>query len=248
MKWILTLAACLTFAIPGQGEFLRQTQKFATSAGPVNITPIYHASTLIEAGGKVIYVDPAKPSDLTGLPAADLILISDIHTDHMDADAVKALSKPGTQIIAPPSVADAKAVAPTKTLANGESTKWDKWTIEAIPMYNIVRKRDTGEPFHTKGRGDGFVMTYGGKRFYFSGDTEGIPEMRALKNIDVAFLCMFDRPTMSPEEAADAALAFRPKIVIPYHYGTSDVTIFQKKLEGSGIEVRLLNWYANKKS
>jgi L-ascorbate metabolism protein UlaG (beta-lactamase superfamily) len=87
------------------------------------------------------------------------------------------------------------------------------------------------------------VLTYGGKRFYFSGDTENIPEMRALKNIDVAFICMYERPTMSPEEAADAVLAFRPKIAIPYHYRTSDVRIFAKKLEGSGIEVRLLDWY-----
>ena len=247
-SFAVALIACLAIAVSAHAEFLKQTQTFDTSAGPVKITPIYHASTLIEAGGKVIYVDPAKPSDFTGLPPADLILISDIHGDHMDADAVKTLSKAGTQIIAPPSVAEAKAVTPTKTLANGETTKWDKWTINAIPMYNIVRKRDNGEPYHTKGRGDGFVMTFGGKRFYFSGDTEGIPEMRALKNIDVAFICMFDRPTMSPEEAADAVLAFHPKVAIPYHYGTSDPKIFAQKLQGSGIDVRLLNWYANKKS
>ena len=130
-----------------------------------------------------------------------------------------------------------------KPLANGESTTWDKWTIEAIPMYNMVHGPEPGKFFHDNGRGNGYVLTYGGKRFYFSGDTEGIPEMRALKNIDVAFICMFERPTMSPDEAADAVLAFHPKVAIPYHYGTSDPTIFQKKLAGSGIEVRLLDWY-----
>jgi L-ascorbate metabolism protein UlaG (beta-lactamase superfamily) len=248
LNYCAAFLACLAVVVAARGAFLKQTQTFETSAGPVNITPVYHASTLIEAGGKVIYVDPAKPSDFDGLPQADLILISDIHGDHMDGEIVKMLSKPDTVVIAPPSVANAKAVTVTRALANGETTKWDKWTIHAIPMYNIVRKRDNGEPYHTKGRGDGFVLTYGGKRFYFSGDTEGIPEMRALKNIDVAFVCMYDRPTMSPEEAADAVLAFRPKVVIPYHYGTSDPKIFAKKLEGSGIDVRLLNWYANKKS
>jgi L-ascorbate metabolism protein UlaG (beta-lactamase superfamily) len=249
-KLFLAVAMLAASALSVHAEFLKQTQTFKTSAGPVNITPIYHASTMIEAGGKVIYVDPAKPSDFTGLPPADLILISDIHGDHMDADAVKKLSKPGTVIIAPPSVV--MTFKDAKPLANGEKTKWDKWTIDAIPMYNMVRKNPQGEAFHTKGRGDGFILTYGKKRFYFSGDTEAIPEMLALKNIDVAFICMFERPTMSPTEAADAVLKFHPKVVIPYHYGPppngSDPKVFQQKLEGSGIDVRLLNWYANKAS
>jgi L-ascorbate metabolism protein UlaG (beta-lactamase superfamily) len=249
-KILLAVAAVAAAAVCVQAAFLWQTQTFDTSAGPVKITPIYHASTLIEAGGKVIYVDPAKPSDFTGLPQADLILISDIHGDHMDPDAVKTLSKAGTDIIAPPAVV--KTITTAKPLANGQTTTWDQWTIEAIPMYNMVRKAPNGEPFHPKGRGNGYVLTYGGKRFYFSGDTEAIPEMKALKNIDVAFICMFTRPTMSPEEAAEAALAFHPKVAIPYHYGPpdrggSDPKIFAEKLKGSGIDVRLLNWYANKR-
>jgi L-ascorbate metabolism protein UlaG (beta-lactamase superfamily) len=246
MRLLFALIVCAGLAISASALAVKEPQTFDTSAGPVVFTPIYHASTMIEAGGKVIYVDPAKPADLTGLPPADLILISDIHTDHMDKDDVAMLSKEGTAIIAPPAVAE--TITTAQKLSNGETTTWENWKIEAIPMYNIVRKRDNGEPYHPKGRGNGYVLTYGGKRFYFSGDTEGIPEMRALKNIDVAFVCMYDRPTMSPEEAADAVLAFRPKVVIPYHYGTSDPKIFAKKLEGSGIDVRLLNWYANKKS
>jgi L-ascorbate metabolism protein UlaG (beta-lactamase superfamily) len=250
-KLSLAIAVLAASALSAHAEFLKQTQTFKTSAGDVNITPIYHASTMIEAGGKVIYVDPAKPSDFTGLPKADLILISDIHGDHMDKDAVMRLSKPDTVIIAPPSVV--MTISNAKPLANGEMTKWGKWEISAIPMYNMVRKNpQNGEFFHTKGRGDGFILTYGKKRFYFSGDTEAIPEMLALKNIDVAFICMFERPTMSPEEAAAAVLKFHPKVVIPYHYGPppmgSDPKVFAQKLQGSGIDVRLLNWYANKAS
>jgi len=199
---------------------------------------------LIEAGGKVIYVDPAKPSDFTGLPQADLILISDIHGDHMDADAVKKLSKANTEIIAPPSVV--MTITDAKPLANGGKTKWDKWTIEAIPMYNMTRGPQPGQYFHDKGRGNGYVLTYGGKRFYISGDTEAIPEMKALKNIDVAFICMNVPYTMTPEEAADAVKAFQPKVVIPYHYRgnpATDLNVFKNALNGTKIEVRLLEWY-----
>jgi L-ascorbate metabolism protein UlaG (beta-lactamase superfamily) len=222
----------------------RPTQTFQTSTGPVKITPIFHASTLIEAGGKAIYVDPAKPSDFTGLPPADLILISDIHADHMDPAAVSAVSKSGTEIIAPAAVA--QTITTAKKLANGEKTTWDTWTIEAVPRYNLTRGPEAGTLYHDKGRGNGYVLSYGGKRFYFSGDTEAIPEMRALKNIDVAFVCMNLPYTMPPEEAADGVLAFHPKIVIPYHFRQSDLSVFQKKLDGSGIEVRILDWYPKK--
>jgi len=234
-----------------------QTQTFDTSAGAVKITPLYHASTLIEAGGKTIYLDPAKPAKLDGLPKAGLILITDIHGDHMDPDSDKAISEDGTVIFAPPAavkvLTDANPVpkGETKTrgawtiqaIANGETKTWGDWTIEAIAAYNLKRGPAPGKLFHDKGRGNGYVLTYGGKRFYFSGDTEGVPEMRELKNIDVAFVCMNLPYTMPPEEAADAVKAFHPKIVIPYHYRGSDLSVFQKALEGTGIEVRLLEWY-----
>ncbi len=242
MFFVAALFAGGAFSLSAQ--MARQPQTFETPAGSVKITPIFHASTVIEAGGKVIYLDPAKPSDFMGLPPADLILITDIHGDHMDPTAVAAVSKAGTQIIAPAAVA--KTVTSAKVIGNGETTKWDQWTIEAIPMYNLVRGPEQGKLFHDKGRGNGYVLSYGGKRFYFSGDTENIPEMRALKNIDVAFVC-FNLPyTMTPEEAADGVLAFHPKIVIPYHFRGSDVSVFQKKLDGSGIEVRVLDWYPKK--
>jgi len=234
------MIACFLAVLTSVGS-ASQTQTFPTSAGPVKITPLYHASTLIEAGGKTIYLDPAKPAKLTGLPKADLILITDIHGDHMDPDSIKDISKVDTEILAAPAVV--QTVTSGKPIANGETKTWQSFTIEAIPAYNLKRGPAPGKLFHDKGRGNGYVLTYGGKRFYFSGDTEGVPEMRALKNIDVAFVCMNLPYTMPPEEAADAVKAFHPKVVIPYHYRGSDLAVFQKGLEGTGIEVRLLDWY-----
>lgn len=241
MRLLLSMAACAAFALAAQAQMNRPTQTFDTSAGPVKITPIYHASTLIEAGGKVIYLDPAKPASVSGLPPADLILITDIHQDHLDPNLISAVSKPGTEIIAPAAVA--KTVTKASVISNGETKNWGGWTIEAIPMYNLTRGPAQGKLYHDKGRGNGYVLAYGGKRFYFSGDTENIPEMRALKNIDVAFVCMNLPYTMPPEEAAEAVKAFHPKVVIPYHYRGSDLSVFEKALEGTGIEVRVLDWY-----
>ena len=241
MKLFLALVACAAMAVATQAQTERQVQTFKTSAGTVKITPIYHAALMIEADGKVIYLDPAKPANVSGLPKADLILITDIHQDHMDPALIAQVSKPGTEIMAPPAVV--KTVTEAKPISNGETKKWDKWTIEAVPMYNIEHGPAPGKLFHDKGRGNGYVMTYGKKRFYFSGDTEGTPEMRALKNIDVAFVCMNMPYTMTPDEAAQAIKAFKPKVVIPYHYHGSDLSVLQKDLEGTGIEVRILDWY-----
>jgi L-ascorbate metabolism protein UlaG (beta-lactamase superfamily) len=240
---LIPLLACLLLAMTlnAHSETSSQTQTFSTSAGPVKITPLYHASTLIEAGGKVIYLDPAKPAELDALPKADLILITDIHPDHMDPASLRVVSQPSTEILAAPAVV--ATVKTAKPIANGETRTWQGWTIEAIPAYNLKRGPAPGKLYHDKGRGNGYVLTYGGKRFYLSGDTEDIPEMRALKNIDVAFVCMNLPYTMPPEEAANAVKAFHPKVVIPYHYRGSDLSIFKNKLEGTGIEVRMLDWY-----
>jgi len=240
MRLLLALV-CWFLAMSYSAHSAAIPQTFPTAAGEVKITPLYHASTLIEAGGKSIYLDPAQPTKFAGLPKADLILITDIHGDHMDPDSIKDVSKAETEIFAPPAVV--VTVTTGKPIANGETKNWQGWTIEAIPAYNLKRGPEAGKLFHDKGRGNGYVLTYGGKRFYFSGDTEGVPEVRALKNIDVAFVCMNLPYTMPPEEAADAVKAFHPKIVIPYHYRGSDLAVFQKGLEGTGIEVRLLEWY-----
>src|SRR5262249_49466047 len=197
--------------------------------------------TLIEATGKFTFRALANPFYFSGKPKADPVLITDIHGDHMDPDSIKAISKTGTEILAPAAVV--QTVTTAKPIANGETRTWQGWTVEAIPAYNLKRGPAPGKLFHDKGRGNGYVLSYGGKRFYFSGDTEGVPEMRALRNIDVAFVCMNLPYTMPTEEAAEAAKAFHPKIVIPYHYRGSDLSVFQKELEGTGIEVRLLDWY-----
>lgn len=218
-------------------------QTFSTSAGPVRITPIYHATAMIQAGNDRIYIDPAKPANIAGLPPGDLILITDIHGDHLNQADIAALSKPGTEIVAPAAVQ--KTVTSAHVLANGESMTWRHWKITAVPMYNIVHKMPNGEFYHPKGRGNGYILTYGRERFYFAGDTEGAPEMRALKNIDVAFIPMNLPYTMSPDEAAAAVRAFHPKVAIPYHYRGQDIQRFADDLKGSGIDVRLLDWYSN---
>jgi len=232
----LLLAGVVLFAQASQ-----PVEEFKTSSGAVKITIIRHASMLIEAGGKAIHVDPWSQGNFDGLPKADLILITDIHQDHLDQKAIDQVKKDGTEFIAPAAVA--KTVTQAKVLANGESTTWDQWKIEAVPMYNLKRGPSAGTFYHDKGRGNGYVLTYGGTRFYIAGDTEGIPEMRALKNIDVAFVPMNLPYTMTPEEAADAVRAFHPKIVYPFHFRGSDPEVFKKALDGTGIDVRLRNWY-----
>ncbi len=240
---IVTAATLLALGIsvPADAGPARQVQTFQTSAGPVEITPIYHASVLVQAGGKNIYVDPVRPGNFDGLPQADLILVTHDHGDHMDPATISKLSKADTQIMAP--IAVVQTVTAAKPITNGETRTWGAWTIEAVPLYNLKRGPAPGALYHPKGRGNGYVLTYGGKRFYFSGDTENIPEMRALKNIDVAFVCMNLPYTMTPAEAAEAVKAFHPRVVIPYHYRESNLAEFQKDLQGTGIEVRILDWY-----
>jgi L-ascorbate metabolism protein UlaG (beta-lactamase superfamily) len=218
-------------------------QTFDTAAGVVKITPIFHAAVMVQAGGDTIYIDPAPPANIQGLPPADLILITHDHPDHLNAGDITALSKTGTEIIAPAAVQ--QTVTNARVLGNGESTTWHKWKITAVAMYNTNHLMPNGQPFHPKNRGNGYVLTYGGKNFYFAGDTEGTPEMSALKNIEVAFIPMNLPYTMTPDEAAAAVKTFHPKIVIPYHYRGQDTQKFADDLKGSGIEVRLLNWYSN---
>jgi len=194
---------------------------------------------MIQAGGKVLYIDPAQ-GKYEGLPPADYILITDIHGDHMSPPLVEKLKKAGTVILAPKVVSE--KIPGCTVISNGESTTIGTFKVDAIPMYNM-KPAPNGTIYHDKGRGNGYVLTYGGKRFYFSGDTEGTPEMKALKHIDVAFVCMNLPYTMSPEAAAEAVRAFHPAIVYPYHYGSSDLSVFQKALAGSGVEVRIRDWY-----
>ena len=169
--------------------------------------------------------------------------MTDIHGDHLAPALIAKVRKPGTgtKIIAPAAVA--KTVTDATVINNGETKTIGKWKIEAIPMYNIKRGPAEGKLFHYKGRGNGYVVTYGGLRIYIAGDTEDIPEMRAFKNIDVAFIPMNLPYTMTPEEAAAAVKAFHPKVVYPYHYMGSEPKVFAAALAGTGIDVRLRDWY-----
>jgi len=216
----------------------------------LTINPVHHAAIELEWNRLVILVDPAAGSErFKSFPPPDLILITDIHGDHLDTITLRGLDLGKARIIAPQAVMDLlpqdlKKI--TVPLANGASTEALGIGIEAVPMYNMP---DPHDPRHPKGRGNGYVITLGGERIYISGDTEDIPEMRALRNIDVAFVCMNLPYTMTIYQAASAVLAFKPHIVYPYHYrgkdGLSDVGHFKELVadSNSAIEVRLVDWY-----
>lgn len=222
----------------------RAADTIPAKGGPITITPIFHGSVQIEHGNTVIHVDPWSQGDYSRAKPADLVLITDIHPDHLDKAALGRVRKTGTKIVAPSAVAEQlQGTGGVTVLRNGERRTVGGVLIEAVPMYNLERGPAPGQRFHTKGRGNGYVLTLGGKRIYLSGDTENIPEMRALKNIDVAFVCMNLPYTMTPAEAAAAVKAFRPRIVYPYHYRGSDTEAFVKALQGLPIEVRSRDWY-----
>jgi L-ascorbate metabolism protein UlaG (beta-lactamase superfamily) len=234
------LAAHLRAAAPPN----RRTDAVQTSAGELRITPLYHGSVMLEFGGKVIHIDPWSQADYAGLPAADLIFVTHTHADHLDRSMIDKLHKPSTIIVASPAGTDTLNCAPAcgnvETISNGEKTTVMGIGIEAVAMYNLVQGPAPGKPFHHKGIGNGYILGFGTTRVYFSGDTECVPEIKALKNIDVAFVAMNPPRTMSTIEAAECVKAFRPKIVYPYHYRGSRTEEFADALKGSpGIEVRL---------
>ena len=242
---VLALAIGLFPAVAAAQNASGQNTVPATG-GDITITPFQHASLQIEHGGKVIQVDPAQ-GDLSKAKPGDLVLITDIHGDHLNTETLSAVASDKTTIIAPSTVAEKlpeNLRKQTTVLANGETKSLHEIKIEAVPMYNLTQER---LKFHNKGRGNGYVLTLGGKRVYISGDTEDIPEMRALKNIDVAFVCMNLPYTMDVNQAASAVREFRPRIVYPYHYRGSDVEKF-KSLVGNDrdVEVRLRDWYQAK--
>lgn len=218
--------------------------------GPITIQPILHASMVITWNNKTIYVDPYDDEKaFKGLPAPDYILITDIHPDHLDIKTLNKLETGKAQFIVPMAVAEklpdtfkSKALV----LNNGQNINENGVSITAIAMYNLPEDK---EAMHVKGRGNGYIIKLGGKTLYISGDTEDITEMRILKNIDVAFVCMNLPYTMDIHQASSAVLEFKPAIVYPYHYrnkeGMSDTEAF-KKLVNAGnkdIDVRLRDWY-----
>ncbi|RFM26818.1 MBL fold metallo-hydrolase [Deminuibacter soli] len=248
------ILTCLLVLLVGKTQAqLSAPDNIATSKGPLTIQPVEHASLVLTVAGKTIYADPSGGADLfKGLAAPDVIIITDIHGDHFDPKNMDAVKTASTILVVPQAVADKMPEADKAHMVvvnNDGTTTQAGISIHAIPMYNIPGGPDAKHP---KGRGNGYILGIGGKNIYLSGDTEGIPEMRALKNIDVAFVCMNLPYTMDVPHAADAVLAFKPAIVYPYHYrgqnGLSDVNEFKKLVnEGNkNIEVRLRNWYPQK--
>jgi L-ascorbate metabolism protein UlaG (beta-lactamase superfamily) len=219
-------------------QVARPIDEGMTSAGPVRLIVINHASFVIDSAGQVIDVDPVGASRYDGLPQPDLILITHTHGDHLDAAAIAKRRKPDTVILGPE--AAAKSVPGLTVIKNGDSRQVGPTGVEAVPAYN---RPGPGQAFHPKGDGNGYVITFAGQRCYIAGDTQAIPEMAALKDIMVAFLPMNQPYTMTPEEAAKAARAFMPRILYPYHFKGSDVSALVRLLEGSGIDVRVRDWY-----
>jgi len=214
----------------------------ATSeVGDVRVTAINHASFQIEYGGKVIHVDPTSAGDYSATKQADLVLVTNIHQDHLDPAAIAKVRKPGAPVVAPKAAAG--GIPSATVIANGETKTVAGVQIEAVPMYNLKRGPAPGKLFHDKGRGNGYVLTLGARRVYIAGDTECTDEMRALKNIDAAFVPMNLPYTMPTGEAAECVKAFKPKVVFPYHYRGQNPEEFKSALQGEPVEVRLLKWY-----
>ncbi len=212
----------------------------ATSEGDVIIHPVGHASLVLGFGAHVLYVDPAK-EDFSGLPAPTGILVTHAHGDHFDGPSLEAMAG-SAPIVTTEEVAGKMPEAlkaQTTVLRNGESGTIDGIAVDAIPAYNTTEDR---KQYHPQGRDNGYVLSFGDKKIYVAGDTEDIPEMRALTGIEVAFLPMNLPYTMDINQAADAVKAFKPAIVYPYHYRGSDTAAF-KELVGDAAEVRLVDWY-----
>ena len=207
-----------------------------TETGDLKITFIGHATLMLGYQGKIIYVDPVgnpsgTPVDYSKMPKADVILITHEHGDHLDSKAVTTLRKEQTKIAL--TKACAETVSGGTIMKNGDVLTVLGIKIEAVPAYNIVQKRPGGQPFHPKGSGNGYVLNFDKTRVYVAGDTENTPEMKQLKNIDVAFLPMNLPYTMTPEMVADAAKAFGPKILYPYHFGSTDLNVLVDLLKDS---------------
>ncbi len=217
----------------------------ATSKGTLTITPIRHATILFGFDKKEIYVDPTSEGKYDGLPKADYIFVTHSHPDHFDKKVIETLKQPTTAIIGPPDVAHELASA--VVMKNGDKERFGSFDVEAVASYNLVRGPKPGQLYHPKGQWDGFIFTFGDKRVYVSGDTECTAEMKALTNIDIAFVCMRLPYTMPPAEAAECIKAFKPKILYPYHYQTSNLDELTSALKDEkGIEVRIRDWYPGK--
>ena len=240
LKLIFFMISAIIFmstAVLSQDKF--EKDKITTSAGDLEITFIGHGTLMFDFNGKVIHVDPfSRQADYSKLPKADIILITHHHGDHLDTQAIEKIRQEKTSIIYTELCTE--KLADGIVLKNGETKTVDGIKIESVPAYNLVHKRDNGEPFHPKGTCNGYVISFGDKKVYVAGDTENTPEMKSLKGIDIAFLPMNLPYTMTPEMVTDAAKSFKPKILYPYHYGDTDVSkLVNLMKDEKNVEVRV---------
>ena len=216
-----------------------ETDTFKTAGGDLELAFLGHGTLMFTYADTVIHIDPfSRVADYDALPEADLVLITHEHQDHLDAAALRAIRTPDTVTIL--TEACAEKLGDGRVVGPGDVEEVAGITIEAVPAYNIAHRRPGGEPFHPQGRGVGYVLTFDDVRVYVAGDTENTPEMKRLTNIDIAFLPMNLPYTMTPEMVADAAKAFRPKVLYPYHFGDTDPAKLEDLLaDEMGIEVRV---------
>ena len=235
--FIIVLMFIFVAMVAAQKEF--EEDIITTSKGDLKITFIGHGTLMFTFAGKVIHVDPVtREADYSQLPKADLILVTHDHGDHLDTKAVDIIRREKTGLVLTEKCSE--KVEDGIIMKNGDVKTVQGFKIEAVPAYNIVHKGGSGAPFHPKGMGNGYVIAFADKRVYVAGDTENTPEMKELKDIDIAFLPMNLPYTMSPEMVADAAKAFKPKILYPYHYGNTDTSRIVDLLKSvKEIEVRI---------
>jgi L-ascorbate metabolism protein UlaG (beta-lactamase superfamily) len=239
MKIICAVLLLMASAAPLMAQESFEKDVVKTTAGDLEITFIGHGSLMLRFDGKIMHVDPySKVADYSKLTKADAVLITHEHRDHLDPVALDSVRTKDTIVVL--TSLGAEKISGGIVMKNGDTKTVMGIMLEAVPAYNIVHKRENGQPFHAKGEGNGYLLTVGDKRIYIAGDTENTPEMKALKNIDYAFLPMNLPYTMTPEMVADAAKAFRPKVLYPYHYGDTDISRITALLKDAPyIEVRI---------
>lgn len=232
MVCLLLLAGTLS----GQQAF--EKDSFETDMGTLQIHFIGHGTLMFELDGRVIHIDPySRLADYSLLPEADLILITHEHGDHLDMKALKEIRTRESVVLA--NAASADQLGDAEVLGNGDAYIYEGIQIDAVPAYNIKHLRPDGSPFHPKGQGNGYLLRFGDFKIYVAGDTEDIPEMASLTDVDVAFLPMNLPYTMTPGQAAKAARSFMPAILYPYHFGKTDTHELVELLHESPIEVRI---------
>ena len=236
---LVAVLVLLSIQFSALAEQAFESDIIETSEGDLKITFLGHGTLMLTFDGIIIHVDPfSRVADFSKLPQADMILLTHEHHDHLDPKALEFVRTDKTALVLTEKCA--QQVRGGIIMGNGDVKTIEGLKIEAVPAYNLVHMRSEGVPFHPKGDGNGYVITFGDKRLYLAGDTENIPEMKKLQDIDYAFLPMNLPYTMTPEMVVDAAKALRPKVLYPYHYGDTDPTkLVELMKDAPEVEVRI---------